>query len=88
MAWEIEFAESAVKQLSGLDKAIQRRITKYLSERLAVADDPRVLGRALRGELSEYWRYRVGDYRLVCEIQDEVLTVLVVRVAHRSKVYH
>ena len=88
MAWEIEFAESAVKQLSGLDKAIQRRITKYLSERLAVADDPRVLGRALRGELSEYWRYRVGDYRLVCEIQDEVLTVLVVRIAHRSKVYH
>ena len=88
MAWEIELAESAVKQLSGLDKAIQRRITKYLSERLAVADDPRVLGRALLGELSEYWRYRVGDYRLVCEIQDEVLTVLVVRVAHRSKVYH
>ena len=88
MAWEIELDESAVKQLSGLDKAIQRRITKYLSERLAVADDPRVLGRALRGELSEYWRYRVGDYGLVCEIQDEVLTVLVVRVAHRSKVYH
>ena len=88
MVWEIELAESAVKQLSGLDKAIQRRITKYLSERLAVADDPRVLGRALRGELSEYWRYRVGDYRLVCEIQDDVLTVLVVRVAHRSKVYH
>ena len=88
MAWEIELAESAVKQLSGLDKAIQRRITKYLSERLAVADDPRVLGRALRGELSEYWRYRIGDYRLVCEIQDDVLTVLVVRVAHRSKVYH
>ena len=88
MAWEIELAESAVKQLSGLDKAIQRRITKYLSERLAVADDPRVLGRALRGELSEYWRYRVGDYRLVCEIQDEVLTVLVVRIAHRNKIYH
>jgi mRNA interferase RelE/StbE len=55
---------------------------------LAVADDPRTLGRALRGELSEYWRYRVGDYRLVCEIQDDVLTVLVVRIAHRSKVYH
>ncbi len=88
MAWEIELAETAVKQLAGLDKAIQRRITKYLSERLAVADDPRVLGRALRGELSEYWRYRVGDYRLVCEVQDDVLTVLVVRIAHRSKVYH
>lgn len=55
---------------------------------LAVADDPRTLGWALRGELSEYWRYRVGDYRLVCEIQDDVLTVLVVRIAHRSKVYH
>lgn len=88
MAWEIELAETAVKQLAGLDKAIQRRITKYLSERLAVADDPRVLGRALRGELSEYWRYRVGDYRLVCEVQDDVLKVLVVRIAHRSKVYH
>jgi len=88
MVWEIELAETAVKQLAGLDKAIQRRITKYLSERLAVADDPRVLGRALRGELSEYWRYRVGDYRLVCEVQDDVLKVLVVRVAHRSKVYH
>lgn len=54
MAWDIELAETAVKQLSGLDKAIQRRITKYLAERLAMADDPRILGRALRGELSVY----------------------------------
>ena len=87
MAWEIELAEAAVKQLAGLDRAIQRRITRYLSERLAEAEDPRVLGRSLRGELAEYWRYRVGDYRLVCEIQDDVLKVLVVRIAHRREVY-
>lgn len=87
MAWEIELAETAVKQLDDLDRAIQQRITRYLSERLAQAEDPRVLGKALRGQLAEYWRYRVGDYRLVCEIQDEVLTVLVVRIAHRREVY-
>ncbi len=87
MTWAIELAESAIEQLSDLDRAIQRRITRYLSERLAVAEDPRLLGRALRGQLGEYWRYRVGDYRLICEVQDDVLKVLVVRIAHRREVY-
>jgi len=87
MAWKIEFATSAEKELTKLDKAVIRRILGFLYERLAKADNPRSLGKALKGPLGEYWKYRVGDYRVVCDIQDREIMILVVRVRHRSKVY-
>ena len=87
MAWKIEFAASAEKELVKLDKAVIRRILSFLYERVAKTDKPRSLGKALKGPLGDYWKYRVGDYRVVCDIQDQEIMILVVRVRHRSKVY-
>ena len=88
MPWAIEFAESAARQLRRLDPATARRIARFLRERLAVADDPRRLGAALKGdELGEFWKYRVGDYRVIASIRDRELRILVVRLGHRRDVY-
>ena len=92
MAWRIEFDAGALKDLRGLDRQIARRITQFLRERLETMDDPRGLGAALRrprsgSEATPLWRYRVGDWRIVVRIEDEVLRVLVVRIAHRREVY-
>ena len=71
-----------------LDPRIARRILKFLFQRVDKLDNPREIGEALKGsELGEFWKYRVGDYRIICGIEDDVLTVLVVRIGHRSKVY-
>jgi mRNA interferase RelE/StbE len=87
MAWKIKFAASAEKELAKLDKVVIRRILGFLYERLAKAANPRSLGKALKGPLDDFWKYRVGDYRVVCDIQDQEIMILVVRVRHRSKVY-
>ena len=92
MAWRIEFDSGALKDLRGLDRQVARRITQFLRERLAVMDDPRALGTPLRSsrsgpEAAPLWRYRVGDWRIVARIDDAVLRVLVLRVAHRREVY-
>jgi mRNA interferase RelE/StbE len=87
MAWKIEFAASAEKELAKLDRVVIRRILVFLHERVAKADNPRSLGKALKGPLGDFWKYRVGDYRVVCDIRDQEIVVLVVRVRHRSKVY-
>jgi mRNA interferase RelE/StbE len=88
LPWAIEFAESAARQLRRLDPATARRITRFLRERLAAAEDPRRLGAALKGdELGEFWKYRVGDYRVIAAIRDREVRILVVRLGHRREVY-
>ena len=87
MAWAIEYAETAKKQLRKLDRVAARRIVDFMDERVAVSDDPRGIGKALKGPLGDLWRYRVGDYRVLCDIQDKVLTVLVLRVGNRREIY-
>jgi mRNA interferase RelE/StbE len=88
LAWAIEYDASARKDLAGLDRQIARRIVTFMGERVAKLDNPRSIGEALAGpELGRYWRYRVGDYRIVCDIQDKKVVVLVLRVAHRREVY-
>jgi mRNA interferase RelE/StbE len=88
LAWRIEFSGTAVKQLSKLGKPEAKRITVFLRERIMPMTDPRQSGKALRGaELGNFWRYRVGDYRLICDLQDDRLIVLVVEIGHRSDVY-
>ena len=87
MAWQIEFTAEAEKQLSKIDRQSAKRIINFLSQRIAPAEDPRNFGKALKGVLREFWRYRVGSYRVICKIEDDRLLVLVVRVAHRSDVY-
>ena len=88
MAWRIEFEDAALKELAKLDKPVARRILAFLRERVAVLDDPRSVGEALKGsKLGEFWKYRVGDYRIVASIEDGALRVLVVRVGNRREVY-
>jgi mRNA interferase RelE/StbE len=87
LAWTVEFDKDALNELQKLDKTTQRRILKYLRERIATDEDPRRFGRALRGTQSGFWRYRVGDYRIISAIQDDVVRVFVVRIGHRRNVY-
>jgi mRNA interferase RelE/StbE len=84
----IEFDVAAKKDLAKLDKQIARRITGFLRERVAPLDDPRSLGHALKGAaLGELWRYRVGDYRIICDIQDKTLRILVVTIGNKREIY-
>ena len=87
MAWQIDFTESAKKQLSKLERTTARRITTFLRERVADTESPRSNGKALTGPLGNLWRYRVGDYRIICDIQDSALRVLVIRIGNRRDVY-
>ena len=86
MAWAIEYAETAKKQLRKLDRAAARRIVDFMDERVASSENPRAMGKALKGPLGDLWRYRVGDFRVICDIQDKVLTVLVLRIGNRREV--
>ena len=88
MVWTIDLEEGAQRELSKLGSEPLRRISRFLIQRLAIVDDPRSIGRALSGDrLGHLWRYRVGDYRIIADLQDERLRILVVTVGHRSDVY-
>jgi mRNA interferase RelE/StbE len=88
LAWQIEFDPAAVKELGKLDKPVARRIVQFLRERVASSEDPRSLGEALRGdELGSFWKYRLGDYRIVAEIIDKRVKIIVIRIGHRREVY-
>lgn len=87
MAWTIDYTETAKGQLRKLDKQIARRIVDFMDERVAGLQDPRSTGKALTGPLGGLWRYRVGDCRVICDIQDGALRVLVVQVGTRREIY-
>ena len=88
MAWRIEFADDARKELLRLDPPIARRIYAFLTQRLALLDNPRGIGEALRGpRLGAYWKYRVGDWRIIAAIEDDALRILVLRLGNRREVY-
>lgn len=88
MAWQIEFDPDALKELKRLDRPVQIRLVAFLRDRLAPLDDPRSLGEALSGaRLGSYWKYRVGDWRIVCDIQDQHVVVRVLRLGNRREVY-
>lgn len=87
MAWTIEVLPAAAKELRKLDRATAARIIRTLETRIATLDDPRALGAPLVGEHAGYWRWRIGDYRVIARIEDERITILVIRVAHRREVY-
>ena len=76
-----------MSELRKLDKNLAKRVFDYMDGRIASYDDPRQFGKALSGPLGGLWRYRIGDYRVICNIQDDVLRVLVVRVARRDTAY-
>ena len=87
MSWVYKIKERALKQIGKFDAETQRRIFAFLDNHLAGTEDPRQWGKPLKGELRGIWRYRIGDYRILCELQDNVMVVLIVRVEHRRSVY-
>ena len=87
MRWTYSFDERALKELKKLGRQAQREILMYLDERIATEEDPRRFGKALRGELAGLWRYRAGDYRMICSLKEGQMLVLVLRVGHRRDVY-
>lgn len=88
MTWAINYTESALRQLKKLDKSIALRVLDYMDERVATLDDPRTLGKSLVGpKLGAYWRYRVGDIRVICSIQDGEMCVLVIELGNRREIY-
>ena len=88
MAWRIEYDAGAEKDLSKLDRQVAQRIVKFLGQRVAKLEDPRSIGEALKGsKLGEFWKYRVGDFRIVAEIQDKALRIFVITIGDRKQVY-
>ena len=87
MAWTIEFDKKAEKEFKKLDKATQKKIDRLII-RLSKSKNPRNAGKSLKGKLGSFWRYRVGDYRLICSLEDKILTIVVLRVSHRRYVYN
>ncbi|MGJ7582881.1 type II toxin-antitoxin system RelE family toxin [Variovorax sp. RHLX14] len=88
MAWKVELSGQGQRHLDALDRQVARRVLSFLFERVAQLEDPRSIGDALKGSrLGHLWRYRVGDFRVICDLQDNTLTVLVVSVGNRREVY-
>lgn len=88
MDWRIEFDRAAERELGKLDPQVAKRILLFLQERVANLDDPRSIGEALKGSrLGDFWKYRVGDYRLISSIEDGALRILVVKIGNRREVY-
>ena len=87
MVWTIDYTDRAIAELGKLDRQSAKRIMKFLDERIAALDDPRSTGKVLTGPLGGLWRYRVGDYRIICAIEDPMLRILVVGTGHRKDIY-
>ena len=88
MAWHVDLTDSAAKQLRKRDPKIAQRILTFLRDRVAPLDDPRSIGEALRGkELGDFWKYRVGDWRIIADLDDGVMLITVIRIGNRREIY-
>ena len=88
MAWKIDYSETARKQLRKLDRQVARRILDFMDERISGQGEPRNIGQALAGPtVGSFWRYRVGDYRIICDIQDGALCILAIEIGNRREIY-
>ncbi|MEG2848345.1 MAG: type II toxin-antitoxin system RelE/ParE family toxin [Bacilli bacterium] len=86
--YKVEFSETSLGHLKKLDKSVQTIILKWIKKNLVDCNNPKAHGKALVGNKKGFWRYRVGNYRLLCNIHDDVLTILVLEVGHRSEIYN
>lgn len=87
MGWKVELTPEANSALKKLGTAEAERVIKFLFNRIQSRDNPRTIGEALKGNLREYWRYRVGDYRILCRLEDEKVTVFVIQIGNRRGIY-
>ena len=85
--WMIRYLKSTQKDAQQLDPQIRKRIKEFMEQRVAKLENPRRLGEPLKGQLADLWRYRVGSYRIICELRDQELVVIVIRIGHRKNVY-
>ena len=85
--YKVLFSERFLKELHKFDKSISKMLLSWIKKNLIDCENPRIKGKQLRGTLSNFWRYRIGDYRLLCEIKDDVLVIIVVAAGHRKDVY-
>jgi mRNA interferase RelE/StbE len=88
LAWEIKFKESARKIFDRLDRSVQKQLLKFLNKKIAPLENPRVFGRPLSYDKLGLWRYRIADYRIMCQIDDEAISILIVKVGHRKDIYN
>ena len=86
-AWTLDFTPKALRQLRKLDRTVSRKILDTLERDLARHENPRDFGEPMMGNWTGYWRYRIGDYRAICRIEDAVVTVFVIEVGHRREIY-
>jgi mRNA interferase RelE/StbE len=87
MTWTVSISKRAQKDISKLDAQSKLKLNRFIIQELPYFENPRINGKALQGNLKGLWRYRVGDYRLICQIQDGELTILVVQIGHRKEIY-
>jgi mRNA interferase RelE/StbE len=87
LIWQIEWVDQAVKEFKKIDRPAQRNIQKFLKERIETHQNPKRFGEPLRKTFVGFWKYRVGDYRVICQIQEQRVVVLVIRVGHRRSIY-
>ncbi len=87
MAWKIDYSDTAKRALKSLDRKDAKRILDYMDTRIAPSANPRRVGKPLTGPLGGRWRYRVGNYRIICDIQDDSVRVLILQIGHRGNVY-
>lgn len=87
MVWTIEYTDTALKELRKMERQTAKRVVDYMDKRVAPSSDPRSYGKPLTGPLDSFWSYRVGDMRVICSIEDEVLRILIVEIGDRKEVY-
>jgi mRNA interferase RelE/StbE len=87
VSWKIEFSKKADKALDKLALKDAERIVSFLDQRIAHAPNPRDLGKPLAGQWAGHWRYRVGDHRILCKIEDQTIIILVIEIGHRREIY-
>lgn len=88
MKYKVFFEKNADKQLSKMDATQQRIIVNWIAKNLEGTDNPRVFGKSLKGNLNDYWRYRVGNYRIIAEINDDEIKILIIEIGHRRDIYN
>ena len=87
MTWKVTIDKHAIKQLKKLDKSTKKRIINFLKNKVDGHNNPRHIGKPLQGKLTGLWRYRTGDYRIICKLKDKEVTVLVLNIRHRKNIY-
>ena len=87
MSYSVRYDEKALKQLKKMDRSVQKLITSWIEKNLIDTENPRLHGKGLSGDKSGYWRYRVGDYRVIADIRDEEIIIVIVEIGHRREIY-